>query len=170
MNDRQITREATKKRHKDMVCRVFELKFDKSHLNKEQKESLSRLFLEAKWFFNYCIGCKRLHDADTKAKTVPVKLRDGSFEERPLKVLAGQAKQGIRDRIFRNIKTLHTFKMQGKKVGRISFKPRVDSIPLRQYKDMSIYCDPGVYSIALNENLVIITKTPKPFKVNGIDT
>ena len=59
MNARLVAKKATQKRHEDMVIRVFELKFDKSYFNKAQKEFLSRLFLEAKWFYNYCIG----HDA-----------------------------------------------------------------------------------------------------------
>ena len=168
MNARLVAKKATQKRHEDMVIRVFELKFDKSYFNKAQKEFLSRLFLEAKWFYNYCIGCN-IKDADPKAKVVPVKLRDGSFEERTLGVLAGQIKQAIRDRIFSNIKTLHTLKTQGQKVGKIWFKSRIDSVPLRQHKDVSIYHDPGTYSIVLNKNIVIITKAPRPFKVNGMD-
>ena len=160
MDARLVARKATIQKHKDMVCRVFELKFDKSHLNKEQEEFLRQLFLETKWFYNYCISRKKLKDADTKAKTVPVKLKDGSFEERPLKVLAGQIKQGIQSRIFSNIKTLHTLKMQGKKVGRIWFKPRVDSIPLKQFVN--------TYNVFPDESLVTITKSPKPFKVNGM--
>ena len=170
---RSLARKATKERHKDMVCRVFELKFDKSHMNKEQKEFLSLLFLEAKWFYNYCISCGELKDADTKAKTVPVKLQDGTFEKRPLKVLSAQIKQGIKDRIFSNIKTLHTLKMQGKKVGRIWFKSRVNSIPLRQHKNSCVKGTtqdvPGTHDIFLDKNLVTIVKAPKPFKVNGIN-
>jgi transposase len=161
MNRRLIARRATQLKRKDQVLKVFELKFDKSHLNKVQGEFLNRLFLEAKWFFNYCIGCEKIKDVDTTAKTIPVMLRDGSFEERPIPNLAGQIKQGIQNRIFSNIKTLSSLKKKGMKVGRIRFASKVDSIPLKQH----------VFSheILVKENLVRIAKTPKPFKVCGME-
>jgi len=134
MDRRLITRRATRQKRKDQVLKVFELKLDKEHLNKEQKEFLNKLFLEAKWFFNYCIGCKKIKDVDTTAKTIPVKLPDGSFEERPIPHLAGQIKQGIQNRIFSNIKTLSSLKKKGTKIGRIKFRSSIDSIPLKQHK------------------------------------
>jgi len=56
MNARLVARRATQIKRKDQVLKVFELKLDNSHLNKAQEQFLDRLFLEAKWFFNHCIG------------------------------------------------------------------------------------------------------------------
>jgi transposase len=161
MNRRLITRRATQLKRKDQVLKVFELKFDKSHLNKAQEEFLNNLFLEAKWFFNYCIGCKKIKDADTTAKTIPVMIHDKSFKERPIPNLAGQIKQGIQNRIFSNIKTLSSLKKKGIKVGRIKFTSKVNSIPLKQHGDS--------HKILVKENLVKIAKAPKLFKVHGME-
>ena len=38
----------TRQRKQNMNCKVFELKIDYSHLSKQQKEYLKRLFLEKK--------------------------------------------------------------------------------------------------------------------------
>jgi len=128
----------TKKRHKTMKCQVFELKVDKSSLNKVQREFLTRLFLEAKWFYNYCIGFlnhRILDEADTTAKTVKVRLGDGSHEERPLKVLPGTCKQVIVQRIFCALKTLKTLRAQGKKTGDIRFTSPPQESPRLQSGD-----------------------------------
>ena len=161
MTARLIARKKTLEKRKGQVLHIFELKFDKSHMNNKQKKFLNRLFLETKWFYNYCIGCKKLKDADTKAKKVPVKLQDGSLEERSLDVLAGAVKQGIRDRILRNIKALNTLKKKGRKIGKIKFKSKVDSVPLRQYE--------STHEILIDKGLVRINKAPMPFKVNGMN-
>jgi putative transposase len=161
MNARLKARRATQLKRKDQVLKVFELKLDKSHLNQAQEEFLDRLFLEAKWFFNHCVGLDKVKNANTKAKNVLVKVKDGSFEERPLTVLAAQIKQGIQNRIFSNIKTLSSLKKKGVKVGRIRFKSRVESVPLKQY---------GVsHQVIISENLIKIVNAPKRFKVHGTD-
>ncbi len=46
----------TKEKRKNQICRTFEVKIDKSHLNKETKGQLNIMFLETKWFHNYIIS------------------------------------------------------------------------------------------------------------------
>ena len=161
-------RKKTLEKRKTQILHVIELKFDKSHLNNEQKKFLNRLFLEAKWFFNYCVSCNKITDADTKIKRVPIKLNDGSFDERSLEVIAGQMKQEIKARILSNIKTLSIKKRKGNKVGRIRFKTKIESIPLNQYEKKYAHGPTGTHNILVNEGLVTIVKAPKPFKVNGL--
>lgn len=50
------TMNATRKRRSGMDCKVYSIKVSRSRLNGTQKESLTRLFLEAKWVRNALIG------------------------------------------------------------------------------------------------------------------
>ncbi len=47
---------ATREKRKTQQAKVYEVKIDKSHLNNEQLTHLNRLFLEAKWFYNYILS------------------------------------------------------------------------------------------------------------------
>lgn len=42
-------RKETNDRHRNMVCKVFDVKIQQNKLNKQQKECLSMYFVEAKW-------------------------------------------------------------------------------------------------------------------------
>jgi hypothetical protein len=67
---------ATKERRKHMVCRVYTVKLDRSHLNHDSLARLKRLFLEAKWLYNYCVGHPDVFAIDCTIKEVPVKVKD----------------------------------------------------------------------------------------------
>ena len=43
----------TKERRKSQICRVYDVKVDKSHLNNETENQLKMLSLEAKWYCNH---------------------------------------------------------------------------------------------------------------------
>jgi len=116
-----------------MVCRTCELKVDKSHLSRETLETLSRLFLEAKWFFNNLIASGDVFHADYKTKVVQVRNKEGEFEERELHYLSSQMRQEIVDRTKEAIRSLARLKEKGRRVGKLRFKSRVRSIPLKQY-------------------------------------
>jgi len=163
MDMRLKHRKETQTKRKTQLCKVFSLKLDKSHLNRGQSEYLHRVFLEAKWFYNYLLSHKKIADADTKAKIVPVKLKDGSFEDRTIEVLPAQSKQGLQNRIFSSIKTLGTLKKQGKKIGRLRFRSRVESIPLPATGEH------GAYHVLRETNGVYVAKCPKAFRVNGME-
>ena len=163
MDMRLKHRKETQAKRKTQLCRVYTLKLDRSHLSLEQKEFLRKLFLEAKWFYNYLLSHKKIKDADTNAKIVPVMLRDGSFEDRALEVLPSSSKQGLQNRVFSSIKTLSTLKKQGKKIGHLQFKSRVESVPLPA---TGLH---GCYQILRDQNQVRVAKAPKPFRVRGMD-
>ncbi|MFQ5981306.1 MAG: hypothetical protein ACE5OZ_24460, partial [Candidatus Heimdallarchaeota archaeon] len=52
----KATLAATKARRKTQVCRVYELKVNRAKLNTTSRGHLARLFLEAKWFYNWVLS------------------------------------------------------------------------------------------------------------------
>ncbi len=123
-------RKETKERHSRMAVRAYELKAERNHLGAAVLEKLERLFIEAKWFTNYAIA-EGPFAVSWKVKCVPVKA-GGHVEERELKVLSSQMRQGILKRLQDNIKALAVQKRKGIKVGKIRFRREVRSIPLPQ--------------------------------------
>jgi hypothetical protein len=62
----KATLKATKAKRKIQMCRVYEVKIDTSHLNNATQEHLNRLFIEAKWFYNYILYKKRIFGHNPK--------------------------------------------------------------------------------------------------------
>jgi len=151
----------TKEKRKNQTCKVFEIKFDDSHLSLEKKEYLKRLFLEAKWFYNNILNSEDIFKFNDKVKTVFVLNKDKEQEERELKFLTAQMKQSFKDRTIGSIKALSTKKKNGKQseVGKLKFKSRINSIPLKQ-------C--GVTYRIENEKYIFIQGFKKHFKVSGL--
>ena len=152
----------TKAKHKNQVCRTYELKIDKSHLNPETQKHLTRLFLEAKWFYNSLIARGKadrdgLWNADYKAQKVMVK-RKSVFEEHELRCLSSQMKQEIIGRAKDNIVGLSRLKKKGKRVGSLKFTGRVRSIPLNQH---------GV-TYWVSGSKIHIQKLKQPLRVRGL--
>ena len=82
---------ATKARRRHQSCRVFTIKLDRSHLNKETLHQLRMLFLEAKWLYNYILAQPKVCEVDYKLSAVPVKVKD-RFERRQLSHLSSHMK------------------------------------------------------------------------------
>ena len=122
------TLNATRQRRKNQVPKVYQLKLQ--NLSKEDEEKLCKLFLEAKWFYNYVIADipNRLKTETYKLKEVEIKTPKGEIRQ-----LSSQMRQGIVERIKRNLYSLKRAKEKGIKVGKLSFKSEVRSIPLKQY-------------------------------------
>jgi putative transposase len=133
INVRAVKRLETKLKRQSQKCQVFEIKLDKSKLSKKSLDHLCKIFLEAKWYYNYVISNKDINDAETKIKQVPVKVEDG-YEVRDLEVLTAQMRQDIKSRTFGSLKALKQLKQNGYKVGLLKFKKRVNSVPLRQLR------------------------------------
>ncbi|MFW9997863.1 MAG: RNA-guided endonuclease InsQ/TnpB family protein [Candidatus Odinarchaeota archaeon] len=129
---RTATRKATLERRKGMVCKTYELKINKSRMSRATRNFLIRLFLEAKWFYNYVLGQPDPFNVDTKVTEVPVKVGD-RIEERELMYLSSRIKQELAKRVETAIKALGTKKKKGVKVGKLKFKSHLTSIPLKQY-------------------------------------
>ncbi len=149
----------TKEKRKFQTPKVFQLKLQ--NLSKADLDTLERLFLEAKWFYNYIIADieNRLNSRSEKLKEVEIKTPSG-FEKRELKTLGSQIKQGIIERIRNNLNALEKAKEKGLKVGRLSFKSDFSNIPLKQY---------GItYKIDFKRNKVKIQGIKKKFRVLGL--
>lgn len=124
----------TREKRKIQECKTFDLKIVQSKLNKTQKEALNRVFLEAKWYMNSIIASDNINKITTKKQSqVPVKLKDGEIEYRDLKHLGSHHQQSLLSQVKENIKSLATQKKNGRKVGKIRFVKRVDSIGLKQH-------------------------------------
>lgn len=144
MNDKNTrikeTLLATRNKRKNQECRTYELKIDESSLSKTIKNDLERLFVEAKWFFNYLIGLSDQENKNTlwnidaqKIKTVKVLNKNKEWEDRELIVLKSSQRGEIHKIIQSNIKALSLLKKNGCSIGRIKFKKECNCIPLRQY-------------------------------------
>jgi len=121
---------ATRLKRKSQFCKVYTVKIDKSHLNQTTKSHLSRLFLEAKWFYNSILA--DVFNANDKLEEVPVKV-NCAWNIRQLECLSSYMKQDLIDRAKGSIKSLSTKKKKGKKVGALKYKSEVQSIPLKLF-------------------------------------
>ncbi len=147
---------ATRQRRKNQVPRVYQLKLQ--NLSKRDEERLNRLFLEVKWLYNYIVANieNRLNNNTWKLKEVEIKTPE-RFEKREIKQLSSQMRQGIVERIKRNLFSLKRAKERGIRVGKLSFKSEVRSIPLKQY---------GItYKISGDRNRIKIQGIKKNFRV-----
>lgn len=159
------TYRATHERHKAMMCKVLYFKAQENKLSHNQKEQISRVFVEAKWFKNSLIN--HLHENntlegfDSKKKTVIHRDKDGNDIESELKVLGSQCKLSIKDSIRSNLKTLRTQKKNGRKVGRINFVKEVNSIDFLQ---------PNIsYKIDFERSRIKLQGIKGYLKINGLD-
>lgn len=157
----KATMKATKERRAKMDCKTYELKLDYSSTNHKQRETLTRLFLEAKWLRNSCIANSRFDRAYFKELdgSVPVKNGD-SFENREFLVLGGQLAQSVIDEITYNLRALSALKRKGKKLGRLKFKKQVTSINFPQYGNS--------HKIDEKHRRVKIANIPGWIKVRGL--
>jgi transposase len=153
------TLKQTREKRKHQVPRVYQVKLQ--NLSAKDREMLDRLFLEAKWLYNYVIVDieNRLTPDVWKLKEVEVKTPEG-FEKREIKQLSSQMKQGITERIRRSLTSLKKAKEKGIKVGKLSFKSEVRSIPLKQYRI--------TYKILKDKNRVKIQGIGKKFRTLGL--
>ena len=131
------TLKKTKEKRKNQIPKVYKLKILYPNLNNEQKQWLERVFLEAKWLYNYCVADieNRLNPQTEKLKQVEIKTPKG-IKIREITCLLSQMKQGMLDRIKKNLTDLSKAKQKGIKVGKLKFKPDYRNIPLKQ-KDIT---------------------------------
>ena len=138
MSDRKTTREATRERHLNQTCKVYQVKINKSSLPKSALNHLNSLFLEGKWLYNSILASKDILKYDTKIKEVPVLVKD-VFEDRKLSKISSQMKQGIKDRTFQNILSLAAKKKKQQnskkkqRIGKLKFISYLNCIPLKQH-------------------------------------
>jgi putative transposase len=122
----------TKERRKNLVPVIYQLKIQ--NLSKTKEEKLGRVFLEAKWLYNWIVAdISKIKISTKEIKKVDVKVGD-EFEKREIKYLGSQLKQAIQERVKNNLKSLKSLKENGHEVGRLKFKKSISSINLKQYK------------------------------------
>ncbi len=151
----------TKEKRKNQIPKIYQLKISYSNLNKQQKHWLERVFLEAKWLYNYCIADieNRLNPKTEKLKQVEVKAPQG-VETREITCLSSQMKQGILDRIKKNLTDLSKAKQKGIKVGKLKFKSDYRNIPLKQN---------GItFKVLKYKNRIKLQGLKKPVRVLGL--
>ncbi len=151
------TLRATRERRKTQIPKVFQFKLQ--NLSEKDKKELDRLFLEAKWFYNYIIADiqNRLNDNIWKVREVEIKTPTGT-ELREIKQLSSQMRYGLVGRIKNNLLGLKKAKEKGLKVGKLSFKTEVRSILLPQHGN----------TYQINKNQVKIQKLIKKFRILGL--
>jgi len=152
----------TKEKRKSQVCKVYELKFDMSHLSKEKSIYLKQLFLEAKWLYNSILSQKDIFKFDLKNKKIIVLDKDKNQIEKELKVLSSQMRQAVHQKVCYSVKSLSTKKKKGKlkEVGRLKFKSQLNSIVLNQF---------GITYRIENEKYIFIQGFKKHFKIKGFN-
>ena len=150
----------TKEKRKSQICKVFELKFDKSHLSKEKLNFLNMLFVEAKWIYNFQLSQADIFKCSDKLKEVEVLNKDKQKEKREIKNLSSQMIQAIIDRTKQSIVNLSKSKKKGNSIGRLKFKSQISSIPLKQFNN--------TFKI-ISKNYIKLQGFKKYFKVKGLD-
>ena len=128
----QKTLKQTKERRNSMTCKVIKCKVVSNSLSNSVKEQLHQLFLESKWLYNFILASEDISKFNTKINSVSIKIKD-SFEQRSLKQISAQMKQGIHTRIFSSMSTLKALKRKGYKIGKLKFKSEINSVPLKQH-------------------------------------
>jgi len=163
--DRYSAKKLTKEKRKSQTCRVYEIKIDKSHLSTKSLNHLNSLFIETKWFYNYCLSQEDINNSDTKTKQVPVKVKD-KFEERQLTVLTAQMKQSIKTRLFNSMSSLKSLKKNGYRIGRLKFKSKINSVPLKQIGNKK---HSGTYYLNQDKSRIRIQGLKSWLKVRGLN-
>ena len=154
----------TRDRRKNQEAKTYECKIVKNKLTIQQLETLDKMFLEAKWYYNSIINHlenENINSFNNKVKTVKVRMGSESddYEDRQLKVLPASMKQKLITRVKDNLSSLKAKKDKGYKVGKLEYTKNITSVPLKQY---------GIDYVVLPNNKVRISKVGK-VNVRGLD-
>ena len=151
---------ATRTRHRNMVCKTFKFKVDRSSLSRAQKEALKMYFIEAKRIYNYIIDS----DIDPfKAsykdfKTITYLDKNRNPVEYNIRYLKSSIIDEISVMMRESIVGISASKKTGNKVGTLRFKSECNSIRLRQY---------GV-THSIKGSRIKIQGIKKPIRVGGL--
>ena len=150
---------ATRAKRETQICKVYELKITNNKLNKAQREALSTVFLEAKWFYNYILSQEDVFDFDPKVKNIIKLDKDKNPIPVDLKYLTSSAKTAVFAKLKQNIVNLSKAKEKGYKVGALKYKKEVNTVPYPQY---------GTSHRKVSDNLYRIQGIKKPLRVSGL--
>ncbi len=151
------TLKATKERRRNMTCRVYEVKVDRSKMSKALREEVNLMFREAKWLRNAYIA--DMNNVTWKDKTVKVKVKD-EFEDREITVLGSQIRQSVIQGVKDSLKALHATKEKGRKVGQLKFKSVCNCVDLKQFQ--------VTYDIDTDRSRIRVQGIKNRFRVRGL--
>ena len=124
----------TRMKRAKQICKTFRFKIDYDNLNKQQKEHIKMMFIEAKWIYNYLISQDDIYSfkyKDLNQVTHKDKNRNDIVSD--IQYVRSSVKQELILQIVNQIKGLSKLKKKGHKVGKLRFKSEFNSIKLKQY-------------------------------------
>lgn len=157
---------ATMLKRTSQICRVFTCKVQYNHLNKQQRQQLKMMFVEAKWMYNYILNLSQDSNNDifklkyTDLNNITHLDKDKNIVNVSLQYLSSQMKQSVLDGIFSNIRGLAKAREKGLKVGKLNFISEYTSINLKQA---------NVSYKIISKNRIKIQGIKKPLRVNGLE-
>lgn len=157
---------ATMLKRTSQICRVFTCKVQYNHLNKQQRQQLKMMFVEAKWMYNYILNLSQDSNNDifklkyTDLNNITHLDKDKNIVNVSLQYLAAQMKQSVLDGIFSNIRGLAKAREKGLKIGKLNFISEYTSINLKQA---------NVSYKIISKNRIKIQGIKKPLRVNGLE-
>ena len=124
----------TRMKRAKQICKTFRFKIDYNNLNKQQKEYIKMLFVEAKWIYNYLISQDDIYSFNYKnLNQVTHKDKNKNDIVSDIQYVRSSVKQELITQIVNQIKALSKLKKKGYKVGKLKFKSEFNSIKLKQY-------------------------------------
>ena len=124
----------TRMKRAKQICKTFKFKIDYNNLNKQQKEHIKMLFVEAKWIYNYLISQDDIYSFNYKdLNQVTHKDKNRNNIVSDIQYVRSSVKQELITQIVNQIKGLSKLKKKGHKVGKLKFKSEFNSIKLKQY-------------------------------------
>lgn len=157
---------ATMLKRTSQICRVFTCKVQYNHLNKQQRQQLKMMFVEAKWLYNYILNLSQDNNNDifklkyTDLNNITHLDKDKNIVNVSLQYLSSQMKQSVLDGIFSNIRGLAKARETGLKIGKLNFISEYTSINLKQA---------NVSYKIISKNRIKIQGIKKPLRVNGLE-
>lgn len=157
---------ATMLKRTSQICRVFTCKVQYNHLNKQQRQQLKMMFVEAKWLYNYILNLSQDNNNDifklkyTDLNNITHLDKDKNIVNVSLQYLSSQMKQSVLDGIFSNIRGLAKARETGLKIGKLNFISEYTSINLKQA---------NVSYKIISKNRIKIQCIKKPLRVNGLE-
>ena len=119
----------TRMKRAKQICKTFRFKVDYNNCNKQQKEYIKMLFVEAKWIYNYLISQDDIFSFDYKnLNTITHKNKTGNNIITDINYVKSSVKQELITQIVNQIKGLSKLKKKGHKVGKLRFKSEFNLI------------------------------------------
>ena len=159
----------TRMKRAKQICKTFRFKMDYNNLNKQQKEYIQMLFVEAKWMYNYLISQDDIYSFNYKdLNQVTHKDKNKNDIVSDIQYVRSSVKQELITQIVNQIKGLSKLKKKGHKVGKLKFKSEFNSIKLKQY-NVTHYLRGNKFKIQGIKDLIRVRGIEQLKKYKNID-